>query len=155
MSVPVSEFQIVFSKFVSSLLFYVYILLPTIVYALLLSGKASIDVGEIISSYIGLILFASAIFSIGLFISSLCSNQISAGIITLAVIMFIIMLGIFQAHYIKNETIAGFLSYINVLDNIKPFFRGILDSRSVIFFLSVVVFFIFLSVRIMESKRWM
>lgn len=155
LTVPITEFQVVFSKYFAAMLFYILLLLPSLLYVMLLGMYAHLDYGEIIGGYISLILLSSALLSIGIFISSLCTNQISAGVITLVISILILSVNIIT-HSIKDKgaLLREILDYLNFPGHIVLLMKGIIDTKDVIFMLSVAVLFIFLTVRVIESRRW-
>ncbi len=142
---PVTNWQIVNGKFFGALTLIVLALIPTLIYTIsinTLGGEiGSLDSGSTIGSYIGLLFLASAYTSIGLFTSTLSSNQIVAFI--LAVIICFLM-------YFGFDAFADF----NIIDGIENFgmkshfdsiSRGVIDSRDLIYFVSITLFFLFLT----------
>jgi ABC-2 type transport system permease protein len=158
-TVPVTELQVTLAKFVSATLFYLYLLLPTIVHIVVLGRYADIDTGAIITGYFGLFLFATSLLSIGLFISVLCSNQISAGVITLVVALSLVFIQA-ATTFIKeegsalNQFIRGLLLKMSFIENITPFIKGLLDTRPLLLFLSITGLFLFLTTKVLTLRRW-
>src|SRR5689334_21590174 len=91
MTAPVSEFQVVMAKYAATLGFALFLLLPTAAHAILVSKYGSFDVSEAISGYLGVFLTSAALLAIGLFVSSLCSSQVTAGVISFVVICLLLM----------------------------------------------------------------
>lgn len=152
---PVSELAIVTSKFGSAMVFVVYLLVPTLIHLAVLAKYANVDWSACLVGYLGLLLLASAVVSIGLFISALCSSQIAAGIITF-VVCFILVSIEFGAGLIRQEENLWrqVLLRVSFPNNTFPFLTGILDTRPVIYFLSFVALFLFATVKILGSRRW-
>lgn len=153
---PVSECAIVLSKFVSAMVFVLYLLVPTVIHLAVLAKYANVDWSACLVGYLGLTLLAAAVVSIGLFISSLCTSQIAAGIITF-VVAFILVSIEFGAGFIRQEDNVWrqVLLRISFPNNTFPFLTGILDSRPTIYFLSFVALFLFATVKVMGSRRWL
>jgi ABC-2 type transport system permease protein len=158
MTAPVTEFQVVLAKYVATLIFLLYLLLPTAAHAILVSKYGTLDVTETLTGYLGLFLISSSFLAIGLFVSSLCSSQVTAGVITL-IVTFLLLLSSRFAPQITDRTPLGRTtrSVFEALDPFRyfgDFIRGIIDTRPLVYFLSLIVFFLFLSVRALEARRW-
>ena len=158
MTAPVTELQVVLAKYAAALAFLLFLLLPTLAHAILVSKYGTIDVPEAFSGYLGLFLTTAALFSIGLFVSSVCSSQVTAGVVTFVVI-FILLLTAMIAPQIPTHTALGSAAHdvvelLNPYRNMTDFTRGIIDTRPLVYFITLIVFFLFLSVRALESRRW-
>lgn len=154
---PVSECAIVLSKFISAMVFVLYLLAPTVIHLAVLAKYADVDWSACLVGYMGLTLLAAAVVSIGLFISALCSSQIAAGIITFVVGLVLLSIEFFGAGIIRDEESLwrNVLLRISFPNNTFPFLTGILDSRPTIYFLSFVALFLFATVKVMGSRRWL
>ena len=152
MTAPVSDLQVVLGKFLGAMGFFLAMLAPTGVYVLALSLVGNPDYGAIIAAYVGMLLMGGLFVSIGLFVSSLTSNQIVAAIVT-----FISLICLWIAGYLSLQTrwpLSAFLDYIGVAGHLDSFLKGIIDTRDVIYYLSLTAYFLFLSVRSLETRRW-
>ena len=153
MTAPVTEAEIVLSKFIAAFIFYLFLILPMVVaYTTLLGLWGSPEYGSIITGYAGLILLTAVFIAIGLFVSSFTSNQLIAAIVT-----FIILLVGWVAGYVGQFVPAPFskaFEYTGFFEHFDAFRKGLIDTRDVIYCLSLIVFFLFLSVRSLESRRW-
>jgi ABC-2 type transport system permease protein len=89
MTAPVTELQVVLAKYAATLAFLLFLLLPTVAHAILVSKYGTLDVSESISGYIGVFLATASLFAIGLFVSSVCTNQVTAGVITFVIIIML------------------------------------------------------------------
>lgn len=152
MTDPVTDFQVVFAKFLAGFAFYVFLLIPTLVYVVILRLSSEPDMGPIWASYIGLLLLGGVFISIGLFTSSLTSNQIVAAVLSLVALLFLWILGSWGA---APQTALGKVAkYINVIDHFETFRKGLIDTRDVFFYLSTTGLFLFLTTRTVESRKW-
>jgi ABC-2 type transport system permease protein len=150
---PVSDTDVVLGKFVAGLGLMVVLLILTMYYPLLLYvlGGAP-DAGPIWASYLGLLLLGSAAISIGIFFSSLTNNQIISVVVSGGVLAALWGMG-YAISYIPK----GFqqvISFISFKSNFNYFNIGIIDTRSIVFFLSLTVLFLYLAVRSLETGRW-
>ncbi len=152
MTSPVSDFDVVFGKFLAALSLYTVMILPTWIFVLFLSFFGNPDFGPIISSYIGLILMGGLFVSVGLLVSSLTDNQIVAAVIGIIALILLWVVG-FLSSYGEGwfyET----LRYIGTFDHWESFTKGIVDTRDVIYYLSFTTLLLFITVRNVESRKW-
>ncbi|MDG1227077.1 MAG: gliding motility-associated ABC transporter permease subunit GldF [Polaribacter sp.] len=143
---PISDWKIVFGKFWASLFLVFVALLPTLTYAYTIYQLANpvgdIDFGSIIGSYIGLLFLAATYTSIGLFTSTLSKNQIVAFILGV-MITFFLFYG-FDAISISLDNELT-IKKLGINEHFKSISRGVIDTRDIIYFLSVTVFFLFIT----------
>lgn len=155
---PLSDFQIIFSKYFASLTLVVLALLPTLFYAvsvyLLGSPKGNLDMGGLWGSYIGLLFLASAFAAIGLFISSITDNQIVAFMMSLIISGFALMGFDFIAGLALFGKIDLFIISLGIQSNYTSMSRGVIDSRDVLYFLSLISVFLLLTKTSLESRKW-
>ncbi|MBE6647265.1 MAG: ABC transporter [Ruminococcaceae bacterium] len=108
---------------------------------------------EIVGCLIGLILIGAAFIAIGTMISSLCENQLAAAVITMAVVVGFLGIGIF-ASFIDVYAIRLVLSWISITSRFNNFAKGVFDIGATVYFASLVFVFLFLTVRVYEKRRW-
>jgi ABC-2 type transport system permease protein len=149
---PVRDHEIILGKFLAGLILIVVAVLLTLVYAITLSGIGDFDFGSVVSGYIGLIFLGAAYLSIGIFTSSLTQNQIVAFITSFVIIFALFMLD--KVLMFMPTLLASFLEYLSVSYHFSNISRGVIDSRDVIYYLSLIFFFLFLAVRALENRKW-
>lgn len=142
---PITNWQIVLGKFSATLLLVIIALLPTLTYVYTIyqlgNPVGNIDIGSTIGSYIGLLFLAATYTAIGLFTSTLSKNQIVAFILAIT-ITFCISFGFeFLGNLANNQTI----SKLGIFEHFKSISRGVIDSRDIIYFLSITIFFLFIT----------
>ena len=155
---PISDFTIVLAKFITGFLLVLIALLPTVLYyvTIYLLGNpiGNIDTGATLGSYIGLLFLAAIYVSIGLFASSLTDNQIIAFLLG-AVVCFVFFFG-FDA--IGSLTfLSSFSSIIynlGINEHYQSISRGVVDSRDILYFLSIIVIFLLLTKTKLSSRKW-
>jgi ABC-2 type transport system permease protein len=152
MTSPVTDFDVVFGKFLAALSLYIVMILPTWIYVLLLSIFGNPDFGPIFSSYIGLILMGGLFVSIGLLVSSLTKNQVVAAVIGIVSLIILWVVG-FLSTYGDNWFYEA-IGYIGTYDHWSSFTKGIVDTRDVIYYLSFTALLLFITVRNVESRKW-
>jgi ABC-2 type transport system permease protein len=153
MTAPVSDFQVVAGKYLASYLLYLSLWSMTLIYVFILRYYTPVDFGPVISGYLGTALIGAFFCAIGIFTSTLTKNQVIA-----AIISFAIMVGIFSGGMIQylstDSVVKDFFGYLNLWEHMNEFARGIVDSRRIVYYLSMTLLFLFLSVRTLESSRW-
>ena len=142
---PITDWQIVIGKYTGSLILIIIALLPSLiyVYSILQLGNpiGNLDVGSTIGSYIGLLFLASAFTAVGLFTSTLSNNQIVAFILAI-IISFFMFYGFGAiADLAGSEVLRNF----GMNEHFKSISRGVIDTRDIIYFLSIAIFFLFLT----------
>jgi len=153
MTAPISDTEVVLGKFFGAMLFFLALVASTVVYAIVLSCYGDLDIKVLCYGYLGLVLLGALYASIGLFASSLTRHQLIAAVLGMAIIGLLTYAMDFLAG-LQSGTWRLVIGYLNVLNHFQDFSRGIFDTRAIIFFLSTTLFFLFLSVKVMESKRW-
>jgi ABC-2 type transport system permease protein len=151
-TLPVKDYQIVLGKFLAGLTLLCAALALTWVYVFTLSGLGNVDFGSVVAGYLGLILLGAAYLSVGLFTSSLTQNQIVAFITGFVIIFALFMLD--KILLFVPGFLASFFEYLSVGYHFSNLARGVIDSRDVIYYLSLIFFFLFLAVRSLESRKW-
>ncbi len=152
LTAPVSEATVVTGKFIGAWCFFLFLFLPTLVYPLLLSGVSRIDAGPVLSGYLGIALIGALFLSAGTFASALTKNQIVAAIVAFAIVLGSFLLGIFR-DVLPSTNLRDALSYLNILDHMDDFSRGIVDTRRLVYVGSTVTFFLFLATRALEVNK--
>lgn len=153
MTSPVSDAAVVAGKFLGVMAFYLILLAATGVYLALMAVYGQPDAGVAAMGYLGMVLLGAMFISVGLFASSLTGHQLVAALVGTAILAATaIMMQLIVAQGMEPwSTVAAKL---NALTYFRDFSRGVLDSRGVVFFVSVTGLFLFFSVKALESRRW-
>lgn len=148
---PVTDWEIILGKFLACLLLIVIALALTLPYYITVASIGTIDHGAVWCGYLGLILTSMAYISIGLFASSLTGNQIVAFLLSLLIgVFFLIIFNVLASD--SSGLIGQILDYLNLQTHFESISRGVVDSKDVIYFLSISAFGLILA-EIMLSKR--
>ncbi len=156
---PITDLQIVLAKYFATLFLVVISLIPTLLYYYtihqLSNPIGNVDHGAIWGSYLGLIMLGGTFVSIGVFSSSLTDNQIIAFIISMFLCFFV---------YLGFDYLSKLSLFVGELDSVilslgidehyKSISRGVLDSRDVVYFISVILLFILFAKTSLESRKW-
>ncbi|MBQ6072192.1 MAG: gliding motility-associated ABC transporter permease subunit GldF [Bacteroidales bacterium] len=155
---PLTDMQIIGAKFLSCLTLLIIALIPTLVYVITIyflgNPVGNIDMGSTWGSYLGLIFLGASFISIGLFASSLTNNQIVAFIIA-APLCFILSFGF--AFIYSFESLGAFGYYIKTLGiehHYASISKGVIDSRDIIYFCSVIFLFLFGTRIVLLKRKW-
>ena len=154
MTSPITTTQVLLGKFFSCLTIYSLMVILTGFFMVILTIQSNnqLDIGPVISSYIGTFLFGAAVIPIGIFSSSLTENQIVAAVITLSVILGLWIL-IFSAQFF-NYPINDFISFLSLSEHLNSFTLGFIGVKHVFYYLSMSIFWLTLSWMSVESARW-
>lgn len=155
---PISDFQIIFAKYLAGLILVLFSILPTLIYFYsvyqLGNPVGNIDTGGTWGSFIGLFFLAGIYVAIGVLSSSFTDNQIVAFIIGM-LLCFVIYIGFdYLSELIAFKSIDGFIINLGINEHYKSMSRGVIDSRDMIYFVSVIVFFILITKTILQSRKW-
>jgi ABC-2 type transport system permease protein len=149
---PIRDAEIIAGKWLASVILYAGLLVLAALNFLWLFKYGNPDWKPLAVAYLGLLLQAGALLAIGTFISTLTKNQIIAGAATFGVCLLLWVLDWVTGY--NTATWATVLSYLSVLTHFESFGKGLLSSKDAIFYVSVIVFGLFLTARSMESLRW-
>lgn len=153
MTLPIKPIKIVLAKFFSSLLFLITILICSLPIAFMVSTLGNPDMGLIWSSYIGSVLLGASYLAIGLWASSLTKNQIFAFLIALATNFLLFMAG----SYFVTITLPNFLARLFQLLGLGFHFssiaRGVLSLSDILYYVSIIAFFLLLNLRSVNLKK--
>ncbi len=152
LTAPVTELTVVAAKFVAGWTFFLFLWLPTVVYPILLSRHGSLDPGPIVGGYLGIALIGALFISAGTFASALTKNQIVAAVTGFGFIICVFFIGVFK-EFVSDPGLRDALAYLNLLEHMDDFSRGIIDTRRLVYVASSVVFFLFLSSRALEANK--
>lgn len=152
MTSPVTHWQVTLGKYGACLIVYALMLGITLLYTGVLLTFGEPDLGPIFSGYLGLFLMGAAFISVGLLISSFTENQIVAAVISFGVLLLFYVIGWLSSFV--GSTLGKVLSYVSIVDHLDDFLKGVIDTKDIVFYLSFVLFGIFLTVRSVESSTW-
>lgn len=154
---PLSDLQIVIAKYLSGLLLVLLALLPTLIYFITVQffiSPQNMDVGGTFGSYIGLFFLAAIYVAIGLFASAITQNQIVSFVVGIIIAFFFYM----GFEYITQIGIwggfAAVIDYFGINTHYNSISRGVVDTRDIIYFISVIALFVYLTKFVLEKRKW-
>ena len=150
---PVRASGIVMGKFLAAYTVYVIALIFTIIYVIIVAAVGDVNMASIIGNYIALLGVATVYIAIGCFISSLTENQLVSAIATLGVFAAVFILD--MAYDLVNvDWIKTILYWVSIFRRYNTFYMGVFSIADFFYYLSISAVFIFLTVRVLEKKRW-
>ena len=152
LTAPVRDSEVILGKFLGSLGILTAMLVLTLYYPILLMLFGDTDMGPIGTGYLGLFLLGSASLAVGIFASSLTSNQLVAAMVAGGILFTLWFIG--MAAGFLPEALGEVVSFLSLSNYFPDFTRGIIDTRGVIYYLSITALFLFLAIRSLENSRW-
>ena len=149
---PIKDIEIILGKWLGAVLLYLCVLLMSMINIALLFAWGKPDLKPVLVAYLGLVLQGATLLAIGALISTMTRNQIIAGIATFFVSLLLWLLSWFTAF--DSSATAQVVNYLSIVTHFENFGKGVLDSKDVIFYLSMIFFSLFLTSRSLESLRW-
>jgi len=149
---PVRDWEIVLGKWMGSMVMYSALLAVSMLGVALLFNYGTPDWRPLAAAYLGMLLQGGCLLAIGTFISTTTKNQIVAAGATFAVCLLLWVLD--SVSQFQQAAWAKGIAYFSVLSHLEPFLRGVIDSKDVIFYLTMIFLGLFLTTRSLESLRW-
>jgi ABC-2 type transport system permease protein len=151
---PVSEGQVIAAKFISALVFYISLWVPTFLYVVILKQYSTIDLMPVASGYLGVFTMGFLFLAVGTFTSTLTDNQLIAAIIAFALLILLFSIGLIEQLLVSSSVLRDAFGYMNLWAHMDDYAKGIVDSRHLIYELSVGVLFLFFATKSLEVKKW-
>jgi ABC-2 type transport system permease protein len=159
MTTPVGDLQVVAAKFSAAVIFYIVTWLPMIACLFVVrhftNQPGALDAGTVGGMYLGIFLVGCLFLSLGCFASAISRSQMGA-----AMISFVLGVTLFSLGFLAESLPATAqwqsqaLSYFGLFEQMHDFARGVVDTRTVVFYVGATFFFLFLTLRAVESRRW-
>ena len=151
LTAPLRDWELVLGKWMASVVLWATMLLFTLVYPYFLYLYGPPDWGPVITGYVGIFLFGAALLALGTLASALTENQIVAAILG---VVFTVGLWVLRgAGDLVSGPLQSLITYIALADHTLDFTRGVMDTRDVLYFLSVITVALFLATRAVEVRR--
>jgi ABC-2 type transport system permease protein len=154
MTLPVREWEAVLGKFLAGFAFLALTLALTFPLPLTVILLGNPDMGPIWGGYLGACMLGGAYLAIGLFASSLTENQIVAFIVAVMACFFLLIAGEDFVLFNVPSRLVPLLTYLGLGAHFQSIGRGVIDSRDVLYYLSMIGFFLFLNQLSLESRKW-
>ena len=149
---PVTDLEIILGKFFGALGLYIAMLAVTLPYMGILFFYGNPEWRPVAAAYLGLLLMGGTFVSLGLLISSTTNNQIVAGVISFVVFLLLWIVGWFADS--AGPTIGPITSWLSITEHFDDFSKGIIDTKHVLYYLSLITFGLFLTAKSVDTERW-
>jgi ABC-2 type transport system permease protein len=152
LTAPLTDFQIIFGKFLGAMGLFASMLAITLVHIGILFIFGNPEWRPIVTTYLGLLLMGGCFISLGLLISSLTKNQIVAGMITFGVFLMLWVINWLASFF--GPTTQQVLNYLSFTDHLDDFTKGVIDTKHLVYYVSFITFGLFLTARSVDTERW-
>ena len=159
MTAPIGDWQVVLSKFVGALIFYMILWLPLLICSVVVrfyvGESAVLGLGTMFTSALGILMVGCLYMSIGCFASALTRNQAVAAVSGFALGAALFFTGFFS-YFAGDRTdwLSQLARHISLANHMESFTRGVIDLGAIVFFLSLTGLFLYLTHKVVESRRW-
>ncbi len=158
MTLPLRDWEVVMAKFLAAFIFLSVSLLLTfplvIVAARAAAPDIGLDYGPIIGGYLGAILMGGAFLSVGIFFSSITDNQIVSFILSIVTMAVFLLIGLPDIVEFFPPVLQRFAMNISLVSHFYSIGRGVIDSRDLLYYFSVMFLFVYFTIRSVESRKW-
>ncbi len=151
-TMPVRDWEVVLGKFMAGMAMLGTIVGMTLFYAITVAALGPVDRGPVITGYLGLLLMGGSYVAIGVMASSLTKNQIVAFILAFAISFALFIFG--QILQFAPEWLSPVLAYLSMGNHFESFSRGVVDSRDVLFYVSLMAVALVIATASLESRKW-
>jgi ABC-2 type transport system permease protein len=158
LTAPVRTWQVVLSKYTAAYLFYVAMWLPSLLQFKVIGWVTGLPpawtIGGLTGTYSIVLLMGAAFIAIGCLCSSLTASQIISGVLTIGLLVITYFLGYVTVIWGDGFVGAGLFKYISIQQHLHYFTSGLVDTRAVVFYLSLAAFLLFLTYQVVDYRRW-
>jgi ABC-2 type transport system permease protein len=152
---PVTTAQLVVGKYLGALSFGLFLIFVTLQYPLfLVLMGARPEMPALFAAYLGAVLLIGALLAVGLFSSSLTSSQIVAAVVAFVLSLFLWVIGFLGEIVGQGSDYSDLLKALSINEHFEEFLKGVVDTGSVVFFVTFIVFMLFMTQRVVDSSRW-
>lgn len=154
LTAPVSIIGIVMGKFLAAYTLFAGCMILNTLYCLVLMNYAILKIGTLFGCLLALLLIGLVFIAIGLFVSALTENQLTAAIGTIGIILVFLGIGLVSVLIPSNYGIRYVFNFLSIFTRFQAFINGYIDISSIIYYLSVAAIFIYLTIRIYDRRRY-
>ncbi|MCB1195743.1 ABC transporter permease [bacterium] len=153
LTAPLSCGKIVFAKYCAALAFYIIMWAFTALHFIFLVHSEVFSLPIIISGYFGTLLFGSVFLSMGIFASAISKNLLIAAIVSIAIVLFFFSIG-FLSYVTLDERLKSVFDYVNIVEQTYQYAQGVIDSRTIVYCISLTCMFLYLSSKSLAAEQW-
>jgi len=153
LTAPVTDAQVVLAKFLGAWLAYTVLWAVALVFFIALRSFTPFDWAPVLTGYAGTCLLGATLIAIGILASSLTRNQVIAAVMSFVTIMLLFSIGILDV-FVRDPEASKLIKYLSLIDHLSTFSKGLLDTRPMVYYLSLTLICLFLTGRVISSPRW-
>jgi ABC-2 type transport system permease protein len=150
---PVNDWEVVVGKFLAGAAVLLLTIVITCAYGLMLKIYGNADMGPMAAGYLGLFLTGASLMSIGVLASSMTQNQVIAAVMAFVITLILWVVGA-AGQLVSNVTASQVFSQMSFFEHTSNFWRGVIDTNDIVYFLSVIALALFTATRVLETRRW-
>lgn len=154
MTLPVRDMEVVLGKFLAAFLFYVLVVALTLIYPLILLRFGNPDIGPMVSSYLGVLLWGASLLAIGILASAMSENQINAFIVAFGITLVLFLSEIPAQFFTFGPNLSTIFSELSLQSHLDSFLSGLITVKDTLYFLVIISVSLFAAARLLESRRW-
>jgi ABC-2 type transport system permease protein len=156
MTSPVQDWQVVVGKWLAAFLTLTAMIALTLFHVGIMQRLATqgMAVGPLVTSYLGILLLGAALLGLGVLTSALTDSQVVAGFVGIMAVMLLWFIGLLGSVAGTDSAVGASLEYLSLSDHYLDFGQGVIDSRDVIYFVTLTIGTLFVATRVLESRRW-
>ncbi len=151
-TMPIHDLSIIIGKYLAAVALLAAMVLPTLVYVITVASLGDMDPGPVVGGYLGLILMGAAYLAIGTFGSSLTDSQVVAFILSWIMVFVFFLLD--KVLFLVPNWLVGTVEYLSIEHHFQNIQRGVIDTRDIVYYLSLIALALFLSARSLAARRW-
>jgi len=152
LTAPLRDWQMVVGKYLASLAVLLVMIALTAYFPIMLIRLGNPDIGPMLSGYLGYLLLGASLLAIGVFASSVTQNQIVAAVIGMGIALLLWLSGALEE--LVGATMGKVVAYLPIFAHYQDMVRGVIDTTDIIYYVTLIALFLFLSTRVIESGRW-
>jgi gliding motility-associated transport system permease protein len=149
---PVTDGAIVMGKFLAAWIFFLIMLLPTVINPIIFYRFYHFAIGPLVAAYVGIFLLGTAFIACGIFVSSLTENQVVSAMVTYGILVFFWFMT--WNEEVANQQIIHALLRLSLFDHFYNFSRGVIDTRDIVYFVLFIALFLFLTLQSLGARAW-
>jgi len=156
MTAPIDDWQVVLGKWLGAYVMYLALIALTLFHLLAMYSLATngMALGPLGASYLGLVLLGAALLGVGILTSAITESQVVAAFLGVMAVMILFFLSVVKNITGGDSTIGKAIAYTGLADHFYNFGQGVIDTRDVVYFVTLTLGMLFLATRVMESRRW-
>ena len=158
LTAPIQTWQLVLGKYLATLCFYLILWIPAFiqfqVFSILTDVPPPFSTGSLLGAFLLIFLMGTLFIAVGSFASSLTSSQIIAGVVTVGLLFIHYFLGYITVIYGDRFPAASLFQHISSSEHLRYFSKGLIDSRTIVYYLTAAIFFLFLTHHVLNHRRW-